>query len=1358
SQQPGSSIQPGQSTTFAVTFDPDQTGDRKATLSIANSDTDATPYTFAIQGTGVAPEIAISGNGNAIVNGSTTPSAANHTDFGDVDTGTGALTRTFTIQNSGTGTLSLSGDPLVSVSGDHASEFTVSQQPGSSIQPGQSTTFAVTFDPDQTGDRKATLSIANSDTNANPYTFAIQGTGVAPEIAISGNNNPIVNGSTTPSISNHTDFTSAVFPSGQVKRTFTISNTGTDSLSIEEVTAKTSNGVVSSSFEVSQNWSNNLSPGSSTPIVVTFTPNSVGPILAILHIKNSDPDESDFYFHIRGEGIQSVITWTGKNGTPNWNDPANWNLNRAPGPYDMVQIEGAGTIELTASVSISQLLIKEVFTGTLRIREHALTINGDLTIGGGNFLGENGTITVKNSFIQTGGYFSSTSETFTLTSNFKRSGGTFHHNKGEIFFTGPDHTITGSTTFFTFTCDHQTPSIFTFEAETTQTIEGLLKIKGPGETKTRLQSSLEGVHWNLHASGSYILHSLSISDCNNTGERLLSCGNSIDHGHNNFLAFGEETPCIATIKNAPSHPIRENTLALTIGGIGVAYYIWSLDDGPWSTANDVKTPLQLELPEKRSYKLKVCGKSTSGVYQPQASATTLDIHIDRTPPTAQLFGVPTGQTGRTQALVIPKGLQMTCYRFSHNGGTWSPILSCNLPIELNNLSNGSHTLEVIGCDAAGNWQAEDAATLAEWHVSTSLPEAILTQLPLAFTQQKGHSITVSGNNMPLETYRYRLDINNHTGTWYTAPADQPIAFENLSDGNYTLFVNGSAQGLWQDGAEGDTPQAATIHQWTVDTLAPAAATLTSKNSVPDASCIEISWPHTDGFSYRIWYASTAFTQETLDQAISLFAGQHLKMDETTARFQIHRLQEGTRYWFAIQQVDQAGNVSELSNVATTATLALRPVIASISRPDNQTDNGKQRPLALFGSHFMGASGANIVHFTSNEIGFTLASEAGTDSQINLHIPTGAPPGTYQIHVVNTHGISMPSEATCIITEAPEPIPHITQITPALALTGAQTQLTISGHHFPQESFQADLIAPNGTVIPLEGVQPLDDSTFKAHLVLSASDEQGFYSIRINQEHESAILIEICHPINLQTGDALTGAVTTHLPADTPSAFPLPVDINLTTDQSLEAHWVDANPAKISISFEAGTELEKKQEQQQNRHDYDVIILPPRQLPLTQHIAESLGEESTLFSMGAENLMSLKNGRTFYTEIEVIRPSESPAPKIYYVSPQEELSLAGVSGSINGFLLEPGGTPLTIRYDTPFPGQTTWTIGLLMNHMSTYAVGSPLSSPPTPSNRKKFGVCFVQSIPDGFGVKGVAAVLFLFAAGVAFETQRRRAKK
>ncbi len=135
-----------------------------------------------------AHEIEVQGNSVSIADGDNTPSAVDDTDFGNADLSSGAAPRTFTIANTGSTALYLTGTPKVQISGAQAADFTVTAQPASPVNGGSATTFTVVFDPSAVGLHTATVSISNDDSDESPYDFAIQGTGTAspPTVAAGG--------------------------------------------------------------------------------------------------------------------------------------------------------------------------------------------------------------------------------------------------------------------------------------------------------------------------------------------------------------------------------------------------------------------------------------------------------------------------------------------------------------------------------------------------------------------------------------------------------------------------------------------------------------------------------------------------------------------------------------------------------------------------------------------------------------------------------------------------------------------------------------------------------------------------------------------------------------------------------------------------------------------------------------------------------------------------------------------------------------------------------------------------------------------------------------------------------------------
>ena len=124
-------------------------------------------------------EISVTGNGFEIEDGDSTPSLLDHTDFGQASSNVGVSTKIFTIENLGaSNTLSLTGtSPFITISGADANDFNISTIPSNSINSLSSTTFAIVFTPSSEGLKTANVSIANDDSNENPYNFTIQGTG-----------------------------------------------------------------------------------------------------------------------------------------------------------------------------------------------------------------------------------------------------------------------------------------------------------------------------------------------------------------------------------------------------------------------------------------------------------------------------------------------------------------------------------------------------------------------------------------------------------------------------------------------------------------------------------------------------------------------------------------------------------------------------------------------------------------------------------------------------------------------------------------------------------------------------------------------------------------------------------------------------------------------------------------------------------------------------------------------------------------------------------------------------------------------------------------------------------------------------
>ncbi len=431
-------------------------------------------------GPSTAPEINVKGNSTTIASGDTTPSTTDDTDFGSTAVNGGTVMKTFTIENTGTADLTLTGTPKVSLSGTNAADFSVTTQPTSPVTASGSTTFVVTFDPSAPGLRTATVSIANDDADENPYTFAIQGTGTAPAMAVKGNSTTIANGDTTPSTADDTDFGTVNVASGTVAKTFTIANTGAAALNLTGNPKVAISGTNAADFTVTlQPTSPVAATNGTTTFQVTFDPSASGTRTATVSIANDDPSNNPYTFAIQGGGCLSslVVQNTADSGAGSLRQAI---LDACPGAiitFASPLFDSTQMITLTSG----QLLINKNLTITgpganlLSISgnnaSRVFQVNGSvtaslsgMTITGGNGVGalnsghgggvySNGTLTVLNSVItgnttgsskSGGGICSDFGAGLLTVTNSQITNNTAKLSGGGILAGGP-LTLTGST-------------------------------------------------------------------------------------------------------------------------------------------------------------------------------------------------------------------------------------------------------------------------------------------------------------------------------------------------------------------------------------------------------------------------------------------------------------------------------------------------------------------------------------------------------------------------------------------------------------------------------------------------------------------------------------------------------------------------------------------------------------------------------------------------------------------------------------------------------------------------------------------------------------------------------------------------
>jgi len=139
-------------------------------------------FSSGIGGT-LKPDIMIKGNDIEIVNGDSTPSFDDHTNFDTTQVGVGTLTRVFEIHNNGSGYLHIDS---IYFEGFHTEDFSLVPPLPDSIAAGGYETLTISLTPSLVGRRNTVVYIISDDEDESPYTFDIMGAGKLPYSGGSG--------------------------------------------------------------------------------------------------------------------------------------------------------------------------------------------------------------------------------------------------------------------------------------------------------------------------------------------------------------------------------------------------------------------------------------------------------------------------------------------------------------------------------------------------------------------------------------------------------------------------------------------------------------------------------------------------------------------------------------------------------------------------------------------------------------------------------------------------------------------------------------------------------------------------------------------------------------------------------------------------------------------------------------------------------------------------------------------------------------------------------------------------------------------------------------------------------------------
>ncbi len=259
-------------------------GDYGGTFSFVNSDPAHSLFSLTLHGSVTAPAISVLEGSTSIVNGSTS------VDFGATPISE-PLTKTFTIQNTGTGTLLLDPTLLVAPRG-----FSMVTPFASSVPQGGSTTFVLRLDASEAGSYSGYISLANNDADGNPFLFLVTGkvTAPAPAIRVRNGSTTLVNEAATTVSGTQVDFGSTQ-QSHPLSKTFTVENAGAAPLELNPDSLSVPLG-----FSVATPLASTVVPGATTSVIVQLDATQLGEYAGQITFHSNDPANNTFVFSVTG--------------------------------------------------------------------------------------------------------------------------------------------------------------------------------------------------------------------------------------------------------------------------------------------------------------------------------------------------------------------------------------------------------------------------------------------------------------------------------------------------------------------------------------------------------------------------------------------------------------------------------------------------------------------------------------------------------------------------------------------------------------------------------------------------------------------------------------------------------------------------------------------------------------------------------------------------------------------------------------------------------------------------------------------------------------------------------------------------
>lgn len=475
--------------------------------------------------------------------------------------------------------------------------------------------------------------------------------------------------------------------------------------------------------------------------------------------------------------------------------------------------------------------------------------------------------------------------------------------------------------------------------------------------------------------------------------------------------------------------------------------------------------------------------------------------------------------------------------------------------------------------------------------------------------------------------------------------------------------------------------------WYNDNTPPAAiSNLSAVEGNPSSTKINLHWTAV-GDDWNVWtaasyiikYSTSMINSSNFNTATNLNNGMSPSPAWNSETYQVWNLTPNTTYYFAIKVVDDAGNFSDISNIASFTTNWLVPTISSISSTSNQ--NNVFWNITINGNNLINWS---IIRFTNSNNTFNLNSTYINDNQIQWIIPIGAPVWVYNIKIVNSNWISVSASQSYTITQWINPQPTVTNLYPNIWSNNEPIAITIKWANFNWvTSVKLDDLA--NTI--LSPIQVVDNNTINT--TVPAWVNVWSYNIMVTSPNWTNLISSV--KLNIQSkviiNSSNTNNVNTTEIVDMWDTNITPVQITMNSDNDYVNQSVDNN-IQIQLVIPANTAITDW-----SWNPYFGNINPPRAVKADTNIYPDIDSSSVVFQMWNPNTkINFNNPVVVNLTIE-----SNNTPIVWYLNKStNKYELAWTTWTKWWINYQPWGTIISKSWNI-------YEVWLLITHMSSFVI-------------------------------------------------------